>query len=179
MKRIDRLVLACIVVALVACGGEVPSTIATAADAAAPTAAVPAPLGNHLRLKIDGADWVADNEVWGAVDALGAKGSVLISGNLGQGATQQTFNLNLVGIAAPGRYRVTSEGQPDFGIAQIGNLSERRYLVGGALLAHDLNVVVDTVEAEPVRIVAHFDGTMQASDGSTLKIEHGEFHYTE
>jgi len=162
---------------LTACGSNAPPGDSPASQQVDTTQA--AANANHLRMTIDGVEWIADNGVWGAVDALGATGTVLIAGNLGHGKAQQAFNLNLDGITGPGRYRVAAAGTPDHGIAQIANLSAARYIAGGAVFDHDMQVDLLQVQAHPVRIEARFSGVLHASDGSPLRIEGGQLRYAE
>lgn len=181
MFRVRTLIALVAVHALSACTTESPQAPThTSAPAPVATASVDvAAQGNQLRMKIDGVDWVADNEIWGAVDALGAGGTVLISGNRGFGAAQQAFNLNLDGVDGAGSYRVAALGTPDHGMAQIGNLSEQRYLIGGAMFDHELQVELIRVQATPALIEARFHGTMKANDDSVVRIEDGLFRYAE
>lgn len=162
--------------ALTACDGEPAPSTPTQPAASAPAAK---PAGNLLRMTIDGTDWIADSGVWAAVDPMGAKGAVLMSGNIGHGRDQQTFNLNMEGVMAPGSYPVAAQGTPDFGIAQIGNLSPQMYLVGGAMMDHDLTVDIVALRAAPVAVEARFSGTMEGPGGKVLHIEAGEFRYSE
>jgi len=182
MPRRTCLAAAAWLLALSACGGTAqPNASATPAAAPTQSPAKPAaaPMGNVLRMRIDGVPWQADNGVWGAVDPLGRQGSLLISGNFGHGREQQAFNLNLDGISGAGSYRVATEGIPDFGVAQMAGLSQTRFIAGGAMFPHEMQVEVLHAQAMPVQIKARFSGVMNTSDGSVLKIEDGLFQYAE
>jgi hypothetical protein len=148
-----------------------------AADSAEP-ASPPSTRANVLRMRIDGVEWVADHDLFGAVHPPGMDRALLIAGARGpKDASEQTFNLNLFGIDAPGTMRV--KGNDIRGdVAQIGNLSPQRFLVGAGF-GFDLQVEVIAMHAAPSAIEARFAGTLVANDGSTVRIEDGEFRYRE
>jgi hypothetical protein len=165
-----------------ACGGSTnapaPGAASSAATTTATTAAPAATQENHLSMKIDGVEWRADHDLFGAVHPPGYDRAILIAGSLGpKNAQEQMFNLNLFGTTGPGHYSIR-HGQADAGVVQIGNLSPERYLAG-SLLGYAFEVDVQTAQASPTRIEATFSGTLTANDSSVLKITDGRFRYSE
>lgn len=155
----------------------VPAAPSSATTAPGTSAAVPA--GNILRMRIDGREWIADHEIFGAVHPTGYDRSVLIAGSLGpKDANEQAFNVILNGVDGPGTFHAKT-GDTARHVAQMANLSQERYLAGGLMLDHDLTVEVTQMQASPVAIEARFSGTLTANDGTVLKIEEGEFRYRE
>lgn len=173
------LVLAC-ASALNACGDS-----GREANPAPPSAvAKPAPeaLGadsaSMLRMTIDGVAWKAEHDIFGAVHPTGVDRSILIAGSRGgKNANEQAFNLNLLGIDAPGRYRVHGANATS-GVAQMANLSPERYLAGN-VFGYDIEVELVKFSKNPDRIEARFSGTLEANDGSTMRVSDGYFRYAE
>lgn len=158
-------------------------------DAAAPVAQAPttqptqapadAPAGNLLRMRIDGVDWIADHEIFGAVHPMGYDRAVLIAGSHGpKDADEQAFNIILNAADGPGIYRATT-GDTRRHVVQMANLTPERYLAGGLTLDHDMTIEIVRMQASPVLIEARFHGTLTANDGTVLHIEDGEFRYRE
>ena len=148
----------------------------TSAPASAPT---PTPAGNVLRMRIDGKEWIADHDLYGAVHPTGYDRSILIAGSLGpKDANEQAFNVILNGVDGPGSYHART-GDAARHVAQIANLSPERFLAGGLMLEHDITFDVTRMQASPVVIEARFSGTLTANDGAVLRIEGGEFRYRE
>jgi hypothetical protein len=90
-----------LLVASIAACGPAPQGSAPAATSgttpAAPTAL--ASESNRLRMQIDGVEWRADRDFFGAIHPPGMNRAVLMAGSLGpKDANEQTFNLNLFGI---------------------------------------------------------------------------------
>ena len=170
---------------LVACNnGTGPATVTTptavgSAPAAPANAPAATPAGNLLRMRIDGKDWIADHEIFGAVHPTGYDRSILMAGSLGpKDANEQAFNVILNGVDGPGTFRAKT-GDAARHVAQIANLSQARYLAGGLMLEHDVTFEVTRMQASPVAIEARFSGTLTANDGAVLRIEDGEFSYRE
>lgn len=165
-----------------ACGREAAtSTPSTSAPAtSAPTAAqagAAAREPNRLDLRLDGQPWRADRAIEAIVDAPGFDGLLILSGSFGpKDRNEQTFNLNLSGVKGPGTYRV--RGGSVTNAVQLGNLSTERYLIGGALGA-DVEVVVHTLQRNPLVVEATFSGTLLANDGKQVRLEDGRFSYRE
>jgi hypothetical protein len=164
-----------LVLLLVGCGPSVP---AGPVNSVPP---VPAPMAtgdNALSVTVDGTPWMADRELWGAVNPPGFGRVVIISGSRGpKDASEQAFTLTLHGIDTPGRHRVHS-GDVTSGVAQLAGLSEQRFLIGGAL-GYDLQVELTMAQQNPVRIEATFEGTLVANDGGTVTFRNGRFTYRE
>lgn len=153
------------------------ATSAVASAASTPESALAAaPVAASLRMTIDGVEWTAEHDLFGAVHPLGYDRSILIAGSRGgKNPQEQAFNLNLFGIDAPGRYRVTSK-DPKTGAAQIANLSAERYLAGN-VFGYDLEVEIVRFSKNPDRIEARFSGTLNANDGAKVELRDGRFLY--
>ena len=173
--------LAAIALLLAACDSGSTPPAATAASGTSAVASTPAatPAGNLLRMRIDGKEWVADHEIFGAVHPTGYDRSVLMAGSLGPNdANEQVFNVVLNGVDGPGVFRART-GDAARHVAQIANLSQERYLAGGLMLEHDVTFEVTRLQANPVVVEARFSGTLTANDGAALQIQDGEFRYRE
>jgi hypothetical protein len=134
---------------------------------------------NVLRMRVDGVDWVADHDLFGAVHPPGMDRALIISGSRGpRDATEQAFTLNLFGVGAPGRY-VFEHGAAGGSVMQLANLSPERYLIGGLMFEHRFEVEVLRMEIRPVEIEARFSGVLQANDDHRVTISAGEFRYRE
>ena len=165
---------------LAGCGEDARHAVSTAPVASAtPTSpAVAVASASALRMRIDGVEWNAEHDVFGAVHPTGYDRSILIAGSRGgKNANEQAFNLNLFGVDAPGRYRVIGT-DPKSGAAQIANLSAERYLAGN-VFGYDLEVEVVRFSKNPDRIEARFAGTLNANDGSKVALSEGRFVYDE
>ena len=162
---------------LVSCGTSGRDTAATPASGAAAGVAAPV-AANALHLKIDGREWHADRAIEARVHPPGFDRMLMVSGSFGpKDRNEQTFNLNLAGVEAPGRYAI--KGGDVVGSAiQLANLDPGRYLIGGALGA-DVVVEVTTLQRAPVVVEGTFSGTMTANDGTALRVEDGRFSYRE
>lgn len=164
--------LACALL-LAACSRQTAPAAATTTAATSSEAAAREP--NRLELRLDGRPWHADRAIEAIVGAAGFDGMLMLSGSFGpKDRDEQTFNLNLTGVRGPGTYHVRGSGVVD--AVQLANLSAERYLVGGALGA-DVDVVVRTLQRDPLRVEATFSGTLVASDGQRLRLEDGHFSY--
>lgn len=164
---------------LVACGRQ-PAPAATPAAASSTTAAVQATPAhtNAISLRIDGREWRADRAIEAMVHPPGFDRMLMVSGSFGpKDRDEQTFNLNLAGVEAPGRYAIKG-GSVAGSAIQLANLGAERYLIGGALGA-DVVVEVTALRRAPVVVEGTFSGTMTANDGKALRVEDGRFSYRE
>lgn len=182
MHRLLRpLAVAALLLPLAACNDAAALGAASPPSSAPATPAVQAdaPAGNVLRMRIDGVEWNAERELFGAVHPAGYDRAVLISGSHGPNdATEQDFTIMLNAADGPGTYRATT-GDTRRHVVQLGNLTPERYLAGGLMLDHDMTIELVRMQASPVLIEARFNGTLTANDGAVLKIEDGEFRYRE
>lgn len=176
MRTTTFLVTALASLLLSACGNNASPT-ATAAPERAPTAA-PVPSANQLSMRIDGVEWRADHDLFGAFHPPGYERALLIAGARGRkDANEQTMNINLLGIDGPGRYTI-STGHAAGSIAQLANYTPERFLAG-SMMGYDLVVDVVVAQADPTHIEATFSGTLTGNDSVVMKIEDGRFVYRE
>ena len=161
------------------CGQPPPASSALApTDASADTRA-PSSRANRLRMRVDGIEWSADRDLFGAVHPPGMDSAVLMAGSLGpKDANEQSFNLNLFGIDAPGHY-VVEHGNASGSVMQLANVSPERYLIGGLMFEYRFEVELITMQANPVAIEARFKGVRQANDDHRVTNSDGEFVYRE
>ena len=169
-------VMAMVLALLGGCGNPAAPTAATTPTTTASTAPAAQPRdAAQLRMLIDGVEWNAEHDLFGAVHPTGHDRSILIAGSRGgKNANEQAFNLNLFGIDAPGRYRVSSTN-PRTGTAQFANLSAERYLAGN-VFGYDVEVEL-RFSKNPDRIEARFSGTLDANDGTKVVLSEGRFVY--
>lgn len=175
--RITPALAACL---LAACG-QAPADVPPATPAQAATATTtqpPEPAGNFIRMRVDGVEWAADREIVCMVDPPGMGTLLIVSGSKGpKNANEQTFNLNLTGVRAPGRIQLAGGGSTTH-VIQLANLDERRFLNGGAM-GFDVTVDVVAISAAPAMVEARFSGTLGSSAGAPLVIEDGHVRCTE
>lgn len=158
---------------LVACS-EPPAAAITAAAPATVTTAT----ANQLSMRVDGVEWIADHDLFGAFHPPGYTRALLIAGGRGaKDASEQTMNINLFGIDGPGRYAIRG-GDPNGSVAQLANYTQERFLAG-SMMGYDLVVDVSVAQADPTHIEATFSGTLTGNDSVTMKIEDGRFVYRE
>jgi hypothetical protein len=174
-----RIILLIMLLAILGCensvqnGGEQKSAPSVLSE----TAAI-ATQKNQLSMKIDGAEWRFENELMGGINPISDKPEMLISGSRGPNdASEQTFTVIIHGANQPGSYRVKS-GDMSQSNFQISGLSESEFLAGN-MMPFDLTVTVSEVAANPMRMRATFQGSIQTNTGRTLEISDGVFHYQE
>jgi len=159
-----------IVLLLAACGGDPP--VPQDRDSAAAPAASGEPAGDVVRLKVDGANWSADREIFCAVAPPGLGDVLIVSGSRGpKDANEQTFNLNLSGVEGPGTLKLAGGGSTTHAI-QLANLDAQRYLNGGAM-GFDVTVEVLSFSRDPAAVELRFAGTLGSSAGAPLRIDDG------
>lgn len=160
--------------ALLACGcGESVVPIAPAVGIA-PGASVQ----NTLQMRIDGIEWRADHDVFGAFHPPGYERALIVAGARGsKDAGEQLFNLNLFGINGPGHYEIRN-GDAAGSVAQLANYTPERF-IAGSMMGYDVVVDVHVAEAAPAHIEVEFNGTLTGNDDVVMKIEDGRFVYRE
>lgn len=139
-------------------------------------AAEPAADRNRLGMKLNGVEWQADNDLFGAFHPPGYNKALLIGGSMGRkDKDEQVFTLNLFNVAGPGTYHIKT-GNTDLSVAQLANLSPENFLYG-SMMGFDLTVTVTTASQDPTVIESTFEGTMTGNAGDTLKVTEGRFSY--
>ncbi len=133
---------------------------------------------NYLTMKINGKDWIADNEIFGAFHPKGYNNAIIIAGNKGKkDRDQQSFNLNLFNTNGPATFNI-KDGNKDFNVVQFGALSAENYLCG-SMMGFDMKVIVTKASSIPDIVEATFEGKMTCSSGEILNITNGKFYYHE
>ncbi len=135
---------------------------------------------NYLTMKINGKVWRADNGIFGAFHPNGYNNAIIMSGNLGQGATQQAFTINIYNTTGPATY--TFANMPngvDRNVAQLGGVSAQNYLYGGLTGIYNMIVTVRKATKTPSVVEATFEGTLTGVKGDVLTITEGKFYYQE
>ena len=160
---------------ILACGSK-PQQENSAATPA--TITEPAPAGNRLSMKINGVEWKADNEIFGAFHPKGYNKAIIIAGSKGpKNKDEQPFNINLYNVNGPGTYQIQTRN-PDLNVAQLANLSPQNYLYG-SMMGFNLKVVITKASTGPDEIEATFEGEMTGNAGDVLKFTEGSFYYHE
>ncbi len=164
-----------LIAALAGCEPASPAADAPVAQASSAPASLAT---NRLSMRVDGVEWVADHDLFGAFHPPGYTRALLIAGGRGaKDASEQTMNINLFGIDGPGRYAIRG-GDPNGSVAQLANYTPERFLAG-SMMGYDLVVDVSVAQADPTHIEATFSGTLTGNDSVTMKIEDGRFVYRE
>jgi hypothetical protein len=167
-----------VLLSLAGCG-QAPSSAAPSAPEENTTAIASSGDPGRLRMHVDGVEWSADREFFGAVHPPGMDRAVLIAGSLGpKDENEQTFNLSLFGVDGPGRY-VVERGDGSGSVMQLANLTPERYLIGGLMFDYRFEVELLEMQVDPVVIVARFSGELQSNDDQRVTISDGEFVYRE
>ena len=131
-----------------------------------------------LTMKINGREWTADNDIYGAFHPKGYDKLILIAGSIGpKNKDEQAFNINIYNTTGPGVYNFKT-GDKDHRIAQLANLSPEKYLYGG-ILGYDMKVSVTKATSNPTVIEAIFEGTLNGNASDIMKITDGKFYYHE
>jgi len=129
-------------------------------------------------MKINGKDWIADNDIFGAIHPKGYNNAIIIAGGKGKkDKNEQTFNINLYNTNGPGTFNFAN-GNKDLNVAQLGNLSADNYLCG-SMMGFDIKVIVTKASSNPDIVEATFEGKMTCPSGETLHITDGNFYYHE
>lgn len=133
---------------------------------------------NYLSMKINGQEWVADHDVFGAFHPKGYDRAIIIAGSKGKkDKNEQTFNINLYKTSGPGTFNFVN-GNKEMNVAQLGNLSAENY-VCGSMMGFDMKVIVTKASSMPDMVEATFEGKMTCPTGEILTITEGKFYYQE
>lgn len=172
MKSLNIYIIVLLVSTVFSCSNSSKSTPST------PAADSDANNKNYLTMKINGKDWIADNEIWGAYHPKGYNNAIIIAGNKGKkDKDQQSFNLNLFNTNGPATFNI-KDGNKDFNVVQFGALSAENYLCG-SMMGFDMKVIVTKASGIPDIVEATFEGKMTCSSGEILNITNGKFYYHE
>lgn len=139
---------------------------------------------NYLTMKINGVEWKSDTKgVFGAFHPNGYNDATLISGTIGEGATQQAFNINMYRTTGVGEYVFSNVTENAFAVdkkvAQLGNFNPQDYLYGGLLGVYNMKVKVVKVSKSPPLVEATFEGTLTGVRSDVITITEGKFYYQE
>ena len=131
---------------------------------------------NFLTMKINGQEWSADHDVFGAFHPKGYDKVIIIAGASGKmDKTEKTFNINIYQTDGPGQFSFT-QGNKALSVAQMGNWSEQDYLCG-SMMGFDMKVRV--TKATSSEVEATFSGTLTCASGQAMVITDGKFYYHE
>lgn len=157
---------------LIACGNN-SGQAGTVANAATKPA-----VENSLSMKINGVEWKADHSVFGAFHPKGYHKVVIISGSKGpKDKNEQPFNINIYNTDGPGVFQF-QDGNPDFSVAQLANISPENYLYG-SMMGFTMKVNLTKASSSPDVVEATFEGELKGNAGDVLKITDGKFYYHE
>jgi hypothetical protein len=131
---------------------------------------------NYLSMKINGKEWSADHDIFGAFHPKGYDKVIIIAGASGKmDKTEKTFNINIYQTDGPGQFSF-EQGNKALSVAQMGNWSGQDYLCG-SMMGFDMKVHV--TKATDSEVEATFSGTLTCPSGSPLVITDGKFYYHE
>lgn len=133
---------------------------------------------NHLSLKINGVEWVADHDVFGAFHPKGYNKAIIIAGAKGpKNKDEQAFNINIYNTDGAGTFNF-EHGNPDLSVAQMGNWNPETFICG-SMMGHNMKVKVITASTKPDVIEATFEGELTCNTGEVMKVTDGKFYYHE
>jgi len=159
----------------IACGNNSDSSgnvVNAATEANKPAA------GNTLSMKINGVEWKADHNIFGAFHPKGYNLVVMISGSKGpKNKDEQPFNINIYNADGPGIFQF-QDGNTDLSVAQLANLSPENYLYG-SMMGFTMKVNLTKASTAPDVVEATFEGELKGNAGDVPKITEGRFYYHE
>lgn len=133
---------------------------------------------NHLSLKINGVEWVADHDIFGAFHPKGYNKAIIIAGSKGpKDKNEQAFNINIYNTDGPGIFSF-KDGNPELSVAQMGNWSPDKFICG-SMMGFDMRVKVTTASTKPDVVEATFEGELTCNTGEVMKVTDGRFYYHE
>ncbi len=133
---------------------------------------------NHLRMKINGAEWVADHGIFGAFHPKGYNKAIIIGGSKGpKNESEQVFDINIYNTEGPGTYNF-HDGNPELSAAQMANWSTETFLCG-SMMGHNMHVNVSKASTNPAVIEATFEGNLTCNSGEVFHLTDGTFYYHE
>jgi hypothetical protein len=131
---------------------------------------------NYLSMKINGKEWSADHDIFGAFHPEGYDNVIIIAGASGKkDKTEKTLNINIYQTEAEGQYSFANSNKA-LSVAQIGNWSEKDYICG-SMMGFDMEVHV--TKASNSEVEATFSGKLTCPSGTVLVITDGKFYYHE
>ncbi len=134
--------------------------------------------GNYLTMKINGKEWSADHDIFGAFHPEGYNKAIIIAGASGKkDKSEKAFNINIYNTNGIGNYAFAS-GNADLSVAQMGNWTDQDYICG-SMMGFDVNVKITKVSKSPAVVEATFSGTLTCPSGPALVITDGKFSYHE
>ena len=133
-------------------------------------------VGNYLSMKINGKEWKADNEIFGAFHPEGYNKAIMLSGSKGpKDKNEQAFNINLYNTNGPGVFTIHDKNA-DNSVIQIANLSEQNYLYG-SMMGFNVKINITKASKTPTIIEATFEGELTGNANDKLIITDGKFYY--
>lgn len=133
---------------------------------------------NYLTMKINGVEWTADNNIFGAYHPKGYNKVIMISGSKGKKDKNEIpFNINIYNTKGPGEFTF-SQGNKDLSVAQIANWSAEEFICG-SMMGFDMKVNVTKASSNPDIIEASFSGVITCNTDRTMNITDGKFYYHE
>ena len=170
MKTIPKILVVIVSAILLSCGNNNDSTTATGT--------------NYLTMKINGVEWKSDTQgVFGAYHPSGYNDATIISGTIGEGASQQAFNITMYRTSGVGEYVFSNSTESvyavDKNVAQLANLNPQDYLYGGLLGVYNMKVKLKKVATSPAVVEATFEGTLTGVHSNVITITEGKFYYQE
>lgn len=133
---------------------------------------------NYLSMKVNGAEWVADSEIFGAFHPQGYNKAILITGSKGpNNVDEQAFSLHIYNTSGPGTYKFNYTNT-DFSVMQLGNYTPKDFLIGGSF-EFEADVIVTKASKNPDIIEATFSGTLKSNRSEVFYITEGKFYYHE
>lgn len=134
--------------------------------------------GNYLSMKINGKEWKADSEIFGAFHPKGYNNAIIISGSKGPNdKTEQSFNINLYNANGPATFNI-KEGNTDGNVAQLANMSPEHFMYG-SMMGFAIKIIVTKANSTPTEIEATFEGELTGNASDKIVITEGKFYYHE
>ncbi|HEX7769149.1 MAG TPA: hypothetical protein VF422_03880 [Dokdonella sp.] len=177
MSTVKAIVLASMIAMLAyGCGtSDAPSGLVAGTAAASLSAAVPSG-SSRLRMRVDGTEWVATEDVSGSAAAPGFDRAVAMLGSrIRDDMKTQNLKIIVQGVDGPGVFRVSGD-DPKSGVADFTSLDEQRSILG-AFFGYDIQVKILKRSMDPVLVEAEFSGYMNADNGDRVEISDGYFFY--
>jgi hypothetical protein len=133
---------------------------------------------NYLSMDINGVQWKADHDIFGAFHPKGYNNVIMISGKKGaKDATEQGFNINIYNTVGTGSYYLKNDNT-DLSVAQMSGWDEQNFICGSGT-GFEMRVKITSISSNPDLVEATFEGEMICVMNDILKITNGKFYYHE
>jgi hypothetical protein len=133
---------------------------------------------NYLIMKINGKEWKADSEIFGAFHPPGYDNAIIIAGSKRpKDKNEQAFNINLYKTNGTGVFQLQN-GNKDGNVIQLAGLTEQNFMYG-SMMGFNVKLTITKASKNPTIVEARFEGELTGNASDKLIITDGKFYYHE